>query len=255
MLKASIQQVTKSAATMQKRPKQPVAKVRLQVPDTLQISVKSKAKTSVVEKPALQRPGTRTRYLRDLAPRTTDEKVLDLKPTAGKYAVTVSQGRFAGASGESYTTRSDKGTVKEAKFVMTPQGAIFASVKFSEKLDGSKRSLHHSSFTAEPVAAAGLIKIRNGKLIYVICDSGHYQPDAIHTRRFLQSMQKRGVQLAGLPVGFFDAKKPTHDDPVYWYDAAHVCEGNNAEKMVKYTSHADHASEQLDSSKWPNREA
>lgn len=60
----------------------------------------------------------------------------------------------------------------------------------------------HSTFLAgEPVAAAGMIIIRDGKVAYIDNVSGHYLPNPLHLAQAIHALQLKGVPVEGLKVG------------------------------------------------------
>lgn len=62
---------------------------------------------------------------------------------------------------------------------------------------------HHSSFFGgEPIAAAGQIRVRNGKLTYIDNQSGHYTPNQELLAQALVSLRRQGVDINGVEVGF-----------------------------------------------------
>ncbi|KAL8852891.1 MAG: hypothetical protein Q9221_002267 [Calogaya cf. arnoldii] len=68
---------------------------------------------------------------------------------------------------------------------------------------GIKQSgaFQHSSFLhGGRVSAAGIIKIKDGKLKYMQPRSGHYKPPAASFRAFVHSLQKRGVDMSVMSV-------------------------------------------------------
>ncbi|KAL9042118.1 MAG: hypothetical protein Q9180_000823 [Flavoplaca navasiana] len=68
---------------------------------------------------------------------------------------------------------------------------------------GIKQSgaFQHSSFLhGGRVSAAGLIKVKDGKLKYIQPRSGHYKPPATSFQAFIHSLQKRGVDMSMMSV-------------------------------------------------------
>lgn len=125
-----------------------------------------------------------------------------------------------------------------AKFVMRPDGVVFAAVK--DKSVGpqgpkgkpaaghvAKRTLHHSSFVRGPIAAAGLMCVRSGALLYAICESGHYQPTPAMMAQFLHTLARHGFDLHGLPVGFHLGQRG-----LCWFEAAYVLEHATEEELT-----------------------
>lgn len=83
-------------------------------------------------------------------------------------------------------------------FVMSLYGDIY----FSDKPVYTQ--FHHTSFLAgEDVAAAGELKIKNGKIRSVNNLSGHYRPTYAHVFQFLLELQAQGVQ-SNYKIEFYD---------------------------------------------------
>lgn len=83
-------------------------------------------------------------------------------------------------------------------FVMTPMGEIY----FSDK--PIFREFHHSSFIAgNDVAAAGELRIKDGKLLSVNNRSGHYRPTYAHILQFLLELQTQGLHT-NYKLEFYD---------------------------------------------------
>ena len=158
----------------------------------------------------------------DLNRPKTQTNVLDLTHKAmTRYRVQPRLGRLLDAKDQAWDTGP-----RCAKFVMRPDGVLFAAVKErcvtgKDDKDGkrSKRTLHHSSFVRGPIAAAGLLHVRSGNLLYAICESGHYQPTPAMMGQFLETLARHGFELNGLPVGFHLGSRG-----LCWFDAAYVRE-------------------------------
>jgi hypothetical protein len=80
---------------------------------------------------------------------------------------------------------------------------------------------HHSSFLAgKKVAAAGEIRVIDGRIQGITAKSGHYMPGPSETQQVLQELAAAQVPLAGLKVGMFkpvERQKPgTNPFEVYW---------------------------------------
>lgn len=76
---------------------------------------------------------------------------------------------------------------KSLNYVLSGQGEIFAHRAI-------KNVFHHSSFLAgEPVACAGEITIRDGKVVDINNRSGHYRPTAIHLLQTIITLHHMGV--------------------------------------------------------------
>ncbi len=110
-------------------------------------------------------------------------------------------------------------TTKRALYVMDPNGTIYAAnrelVASAGILLGRQPSvkgqmdqfalLHHSSFLAgQPVAAAGHITIRNGKVISIDNKSGHYLPSACHLQQALVQLKSHGADTTDVKIATAD---------------------------------------------------
>ncbi|MEQ9309851.1 MAG: hypothetical protein RLN90_10380 [Balneolaceae bacterium] len=81
----------------------------------------------------------------------------------------------------------------KAIYVMDKEGRIYAS---NYPVIGE---FHHSSFLAgEPVAAAGEIEVKNGKILYINNESGHYKPEKYLIDQFVDELQRQGYPEAEL---------------------------------------------------------
>jgi hypothetical protein len=75
-----------------------------------------------------------------------------------------------------------------AIFVMDGNGNLYAT------LDQRVGQFHHSSLLGgEPVAGAGEIEVRKGRLVAMTDQSGHYEPTARMNDRALQSLHDQGL--------------------------------------------------------------
>jgi len=93
-----------------------------------------------------------------------------------------------------------------AIYVMTTDGALYVG-------SHSVGEFHHSSFLAgAPVACAGEIRVRHGKLTYLSNKSGHYWPRPGHLLQCMEQLAKKGVNYT-YPVEYVG-----HDLPMKVYD-------------------------------------
>ncbi len=124
-------------------------------------------------------------------------------------------------TGTEATTHSGSGWVI---FVMDKNHIIYASSNISEVFN-------HSSFLrGNYVASAGEIKVNNGQLVAITCKSGHYRPKKENMKYFLDSLQRRGVNLRGVGVqmGWYDTRLNNLGKRVpLLYDAAEILNGRN----------------------------
>ncbi len=83
-----------------------------------------------------------------------------------------------------------------AIFVMDSQGNLYAS---SDHVVGE---FHHSSFLAGgPVAGAGEIVVRDGRVILITDRSGHYQPPPQYLQQVLDQLESQGVDVSSIQRG------------------------------------------------------
>jgi hypothetical protein len=88
-------------------------------------------------------------------------------------------------TGNASTAWSGQG---RAIFVADGHGNIYAS------LEQTVGHTHHSSLLGgDPVAGAGEIQVRDGKLVAMTDQSGHYQPSSAANDRVLQSLRDQGL--------------------------------------------------------------
>ena len=146
---------------------------------------------------------------KDGKPATTSNRVINLTGCGSQYGIALHNGLVCREAGEPWDTNGHR-----AKFVMQADGSLFAGIKFR---NDSGKTLHHSSFTRQPVAAAGLMVVDKGRLRFCICESGHYEPTPEMMGQFLRQIARNGMDISGLPVGFHlnDSKEDVH---LAWYD-------------------------------------
>jgi hypothetical protein len=83
----------------------------------------------------------------------------------------------------------------EALYVLSSTGVLYSAAA-----TGS-HSLHHTTFQAGlPVAAAGMMRVENGKLVSISNASGHYQPKPQYLKNILVFFKQKGLNLQGVLV-------------------------------------------------------
>ena len=83
-------------------------------------------------------------------------------------------------------------------FVMSVYGDIYIGKGYYEGVD---YSLHHSSFLmGQPVASAGILKVDDGKIIFINNGSGHYRPSQEHNEQLIHKLRNSGYDTRGLVV-------------------------------------------------------
>lgn len=100
-----------------------------------------------------------------------------------------------------------------AIFVMSMNHEIYSGGSFSNPqrrpdgwVDRTRQGaiVHHSSFLmGSPVRCAGEWVVKNGAIIMISPQSGHYRPPAPIFQAFLKMLESRGVPLQRLTVGLF----------------------------------------------------
>ena len=83
-----------------------------------------------------------------------------------------------------------------APFVMSMEREFFMTYHFH----GSQGVYHSAYFAGGPVAMAGTMLIRNGRLLGIRGDSGHYQPGPEKMAACLRALKAKGVVLRGVQV-------------------------------------------------------
>ncbi|MGE3260889.1 MAG: hypothetical protein AB7K68_03820 [Bacteriovoracia bacterium] len=80
-------------------------------------------------------------------------------------------------------------------FVMDAEGRIYF---YSGPMNRhAEQAVHHSSFLSGlPVASAGMLEFRQGRLISVNSTSGHYRPTRAFFEQVFTELEKRGVKNA-----------------------------------------------------------
>lgn len=114
------------------------------------------------------------------------------------FEVFVRDGRLIDARGRPVET-GDAGRPGHALFAMSADGRMYVGDRFAT--GAGELSLRHSSFLAGgPVAAAGEIRVENGRIHTITDQSGHYRPLPPLTAQFLRHLQRSGVELEGVRV-------------------------------------------------------
>jgi hypothetical protein len=127
------------------------------------------------------RPFEQVHYIKNLAERE-------------RYRVVIDHGRLFYSSGVPLDSKG-----KEYIYVMDKFGNFYLS---SDHLFGQ---FHHSSFFAgEPVAAAGEIYIKDGRILEINRRSGHYLPSNDAFKNALSELSRHGVDLRKV---FIDARE------------------------------------------------
>jgi hypothetical protein len=110
-----------------------------------------------------------------------------------KYRVTIKDGRLYDADGNLLDTRAATSAHSgggNAIYVMDKDGNIYVS-KTQEVGE-----FHHSSLGGgEPVAGAGELRIREGRVVGINRKSGHYQPGEEHLQQVVDHLRSQGVDI------------------------------------------------------------
>jgi len=132
-------------------------------------------------------PSNGVRYL-------TPDELADYRVFArdGKLYSAEDGGLFDTSGGRSLHT----GGSGRAIFVMDNQGNLYASEAHA------LGDFHHSSFLAgQPVAGAGEIVVRDGKLIEITDRSGHYKPAPNFLQQVLDQLEAQGIDVSQVQRG------------------------------------------------------
>ena len=110
-------------------------------------------------------------------------------------------GLLRGRGGREFNSTSSNafGNDPRAIFVMNADGRIFAS---NDVVPGE---FHHSTLSGGgPVAAAGELSVRNGRVQFVTAASGHYRPQWAHMLNVKREFERQGI----LGVEIWDHQGP-----------------------------------------------
>ncbi|GKZ76312.1 hypothetical protein AnigIFM56816_005291 [Aspergillus niger] len=125
-----------------------------------------------------------------------NEDILGQKEKDDYKATKVGQKLVHVSPGTILKTLKGKSSKKEDMwiFVADTTFRLFVGIKESG-------AFQHSSFLrGARIAAAGLIKIRNGQLRSLAPLSGHYRPPAANFRAFIHSLQDQGVDMSHVSI-------------------------------------------------------
>lgn len=111
-----------------------------------------------------------------------------------QFRITVQGGRIFGANGEPFDTTAGTtawGGDGRAIFVMATDGTLYASNYHQAG------RFHHSSFLAgAEVAAAGELRVVDGRLELLTDSSGHYRPTLGHTMQAISRFRDLGIVIS-----------------------------------------------------------
>ena len=111
------------------------------------------------------------------------------------YEVTVNNGLLVHASGPLKGQLVDTSTMTSlhsrgkntAIFVMDPEGKLYIG-------SHTPGEFHHSSFlSGAPVASAGEMTVKNGKILEISNESGHYQPKQSLNNQVISELKHKGM--------------------------------------------------------------
>jgi hypothetical protein len=107
---------------------------------------------------------------------------------------------------ETSSGNSPFGEGGRAIFVMDRHGRIFASN------DVDPGEFHHSSLGGgQPVAAAGELAVKNGRIQYATASSGHYKPQLAQMYNLKLELERQGI--TGVPI--YDHLGPYVNPPMF----------------------------------------
>ncbi|MDF1757573.1 MAG: hypothetical protein P1U74_04680 [Legionellaceae bacterium] len=121
----------------------------------------------------------------------------------GIYQVNLKKGIFF-KNNQPYTTYGMKSHYKDnyASFTCNNMGEISLFTHLGGEIDKDKRRLVHSSMNAgADVYCAGELKINTkGNLTEITTHSGHYAPTLYNVYKFLQHLEKRGIDITEVKI-------------------------------------------------------
>lgn len=128
-------------------------------------------------------------------PRKT--KYLKSEGMRKKFQVHIRDGKLYNAEGKPLNSIEEI----PGMFVVAKDGKIY----FHAETDVAR--FHHSTFMAgEDVLGAGQISVKDGKILYIDNQSGHYKPDLVHSYQGLYHMLKAGADFSKAESKFVDFK-------------------------------------------------
>lgn len=89
-----------------------------------------------------------------------------------------------------------------AMFIMDSRGNLLVS---THEEDGKFQ--HSSLASGMPVAMAGEIRVKRGRITYISNSSGHYRPDRKQMVQCINALRKQGVSLRGVEVDLYGHRK------------------------------------------------
>src|SRR6185436_19990726 len=89
-------------------------------------------------------------------------------------------------------------------YVMDAQGNFYITARQWAPIDplGFRLVNHSSSSAGHPVAAAGQLEVRNGKLISIDNGSGHYHPSNVQVAQAVAALERHGISKGSFKVDF-----------------------------------------------------
>lgn len=120
--------------------------------------------------------------------------------------ITVNNSMLFDNKGKVVDTSSDKSKGKEGMkaFVLGKDEDLYTFTHGAE--EGRKRdnkavsTLHGTVLDERPVAMAGMMEIKSGKITKITYNSGHYRPNELDMYRCVQILQKQGVLAEGCMI-------------------------------------------------------
>lgn len=90
------------------------------------------------------------------------------------------------------------------EYVMKPDGEILIMPHYFDPGRGSNVRLKHSSLNnGKPVAAAGHISVdSDGNIVRIDRRSGHYKPDRVQLKQFIEHLESLGVDLSRAEISW-----------------------------------------------------
>ncbi|MGW4098411.1 hypothetical protein [Mycobacterium sp. NPDC004974] len=152
--------------------------------------------------PPMQQARTlQARLLPDLEPQQSGVERWPAERIERHRVVIDKEGRFRTIDGGVLDTRmasaSWRPNAELALFIMDPHGNFYVSLRRVVS------RIHHSTLSGGgPVAAAGELRVREGRLLVLTDHSGHYPPTRIGNQIVMSELQQRGVSTADVLFDF-----------------------------------------------------
>jgi hypothetical protein len=149
------------------------------------------------------------------------------------HQVTIVDGKLYDAEGKLLDSRGfhtgNEAGQDHVIFVMDQKGNIFVGGEKGVYTDKANRQIYHSQLAGgKDVAAAGELKVVDGKIVGFTDRSGHYMPTPRLSLQFLEEAKKKGATLKEIEIDIHSMKTPGSNKTVEPVKAA----VKNEEKLL-----------------------